>query len=199
MTHVSGPGVDDVCITADSRLFPSVPKNSASPETFWLRKIVKGKCPGLAACQPAISPRQLEKLKQEEPKSTSGSWRTWMQPHADVNPHKSKQNGSGVEHPHALHKKRRKNPPLVNYLMLTVFVTGVYMWHNVWPKWFTPNWWNKVTSATLHAQLSCKGLFAFACRTHMCSTCKSLHCTARYGAITYNQACMLHTIKLACS
>lgn len=73
MTHVSGPGVDEVCITADSRLFPSVPRNSARPETFWLRKMVKGKCPGLAACQSAMSPRQLEKLKQEEPKSTSGS------------------------------------------------------------------------------------------------------------------------------
>ena len=88
MTHVSGPGVDDVCITADSRLFPSLPRNSASPETFWLRKMVKGKCPGLAACQSAISPRQLEKLKQEEPKSTSGSCRTWTRACATVNPHK---------------------------------------------------------------------------------------------------------------
>jgi len=34
MTHVSGPGVDDVCITADSKVFPSLPRNSISPETF---------------------------------------------------------------------------------------------------------------------------------------------------------------------
>ncbi len=66
------------------------------------------------------------------------------------------------------------------------------MCDHTWSKWLTPNWWGKVTSATQHVQLSCRGLFVFACRTYMYSTSKSLHCTAPHAMVPW------HVSKLAC-